>query len=134
MATRCTATNRDGTPCKAWAVRDTDPPRCSSHGGLDHAALTHGAGDLATLDAVIADLAAKYAHLSTYIDANDDTLSPALLARFLALHGQTASRLGRLVRDRQALRAAQGLGPDGDLAAAIDAALDELGDELGVAL
>ncbi|MGC9349112.1 MAG: hypothetical protein ACP5JG_13285 [Anaerolineae bacterium] len=30
---RCTALRRDGTPCAAWAVRGSEPPRCSSHGG-----------------------------------------------------------------------------------------------------
>jgi len=31
--TKCTATNANGRPCKAWAVRDTSPPLCASHSG-----------------------------------------------------------------------------------------------------
>ena len=33
MATRCSATTASGHPCRAWAVRETKPPRCSAHGG-----------------------------------------------------------------------------------------------------
>ena len=36
MATRCSATVRDGDstrPCRAWAVHETNPPLCSAHGG-----------------------------------------------------------------------------------------------------
>jgi hypothetical protein len=32
---RCTAVRADGEPCRAWAVRGTDPPRCAAHGGTD---------------------------------------------------------------------------------------------------
>jgi hypothetical protein len=32
--TRCTATTASGKPCKAWAIRDSDPPRCAPHAGL----------------------------------------------------------------------------------------------------
>lgn len=31
--TRCTATTTRGQPCKRWAVRGSDPPRCAAHGG-----------------------------------------------------------------------------------------------------
>lgn len=27
----CTATTAAGTPCRAWATHDSDPPRCSAH-------------------------------------------------------------------------------------------------------
>ena len=30
---KCTAIKRDGRKCRAWAVRDSDPPQCSAHGG-----------------------------------------------------------------------------------------------------
>lgn len=29
----CTATKHDGTPCKAWAVRNSNPSLCAAHGG-----------------------------------------------------------------------------------------------------
>lgn len=28
---RCTATKKDGTPCRTFAVKGTDPPRCLFH-------------------------------------------------------------------------------------------------------
>ena len=31
--TRCTATCADGSPCRAWSVHRTEPPRCAAHGG-----------------------------------------------------------------------------------------------------
>jgi len=30
---RCEATRKDGQPCRAWAVRGSDPPRCAAHRG-----------------------------------------------------------------------------------------------------
>ena len=32
MPTQCTATTRHG-PCRAWALRDSNPPLCSAHAG-----------------------------------------------------------------------------------------------------
>lgn len=29
---RCSATTRSGAPCRAWAMRDSDPPLCATHG------------------------------------------------------------------------------------------------------
>jgi hypothetical protein len=106
-----------------------------------------GARDAVGVDIadVIADLAAKQATLSRYIDRcfpagsaperdNSDgaMATPDLhaIARLLALHGQNASRLGRLLRDQRAL---SGDAADG-IAGAIAQALDELSTELGVVL
>ena len=33
---RCTHSTKAGHPCKAWAVRGTEPPACSIHAGLTH--------------------------------------------------------------------------------------------------
>lgn len=30
---KCTAVNQDGRRCRAWAVRESEPPQCSAHGG-----------------------------------------------------------------------------------------------------
>lgn len=30
---KCSADTRDGRPCNAWALRDSDPPLCSTHAG-----------------------------------------------------------------------------------------------------
>jgi hypothetical protein len=72
----------------------------------------------------------KQTRLSAYIEAHADELDVADLARLLALHGQNASRLGRLLRDKRAL---SGQSADG-LLDALGKALDELGTELGIQL
>lgn len=146
MATICTATKADGTPCKAWAIADTDPPRCAAHGGAtgkpgapkgNQNAVKHGfyAGYTApgvTIDDVLDDLAAKQRALSDYITARleDPETDVANIAHLFALHAQTASRLGRLLRDRRAIT---GDAADG-IAGAIGQALDELGSILGADL
>jgi hypothetical protein len=130
---RCTAATRSGRPCRAWAVRGSEPPRCASHGGArpdpGSWAIPTAGDDHAPIDigAIIADLAAKQALLSRYIEqcTAEETIPLRDLARLLALHAQTASRLGRLLRDQRAL--------GGDSADAfrhaIDQALDELSGE-----
>jgi hypothetical protein len=52
------------------------------------------------------------------------------LTHLLRIHGQNASRLGRLLRDRRAL---SGDAADG-ISGAVAQALDELSNELGVEL
>ncbi|MGC9346697.1 MAG: hypothetical protein ACP5JG_01050 [Anaerolineae bacterium] len=151
MSKHCTAYKKDGTPCRAWAVRGSDPPRCAAHGGGkapvgapkgNQNALKHGLyaripppeadlGDIPdTINAVIRDLAIKQARLSNYINGNLRDLDVRTLARLLQLHAQTASRLGRLLRDQRAL---SGEAADG-ISGAIAQALDELSNELGVDL
>jgi hypothetical protein len=112
------------------------PARCATSGGQPYAAphpppsvTDHPAPRRcsATTDIsdVILDLAAKQAQLSQLIDACFEALDPRTipdLARLLALHGQNASRIGRLLRDRQALSSET----TDELTEAIDAALDEL--------
>jgi hypothetical protein len=123
---RCTATCADGSPCKAWAVHGTSPPRCAAHGGTlarigappgNRNALKHGyyartapGGPLQslppedwTIETIILDLCTKQTRLSHYIDEHSADMSPDELARFLRLHGMNASRLGRLLRDKHAL-------------------------------
>jgi hypothetical protein len=156
---RCTATCADGRPCRAWAVRGSDPPRCSSHGGGrapvgappgNQNACTHGfyaqgpadddggddwcdawrpSEDVCRIDAVIADLYAKQQRLSRYIDHNADDLTPEQLARFHQIYAQSCSRLGRLLRDREAMG-----GFDEGMNRIINRTLDELGEEWGVDL
>ena len=146
---RCTATTHSGRPCRAWAMHHTNPPRCAIHAGRalggappgNRNAVTHGyyttpdlSGDLhIDLNRIILDLAAKQAQLSAMIDhclqdINGHDLRD--IARLMALHAQTASRLGRLLRDQDALS-----GNTADqLQEAIDFALDELSEEWGVEL
>lgn len=140
--TRCTATTAKGQPCRAWAVPNSQPPLCAAHGGaakspgapagnknaLIHGFYAHYDTPGVGIDAVIADLAAKQAALSIYLDehlTDPDTDIPALSGLF-QIHAQTASRLGRLLRDRRAL---SGEASDG-ISGAIAQALDELATEL----
>ena len=40
--TRCSATTADGRPCRAYAVKGTDPPLCSAHSGRNRACPEQG--------------------------------------------------------------------------------------------
>lgn len=133
----------------------TDPPRCSAHGGGSRPvgapknnknAEKHGyysnterqrrcskpEAPLTDIADIIADLARKQLQLSRLIEAQLSQTDVDLdaLGRLFALHGQNASRLGRLLRDRRAL---SGDAADG-IAGAIAQALDELSTELGTEL
>ena len=93
------------------------------------------AARLETIDDVVADALAKqsrFSELLAQIDDEEGPLSGDLegLGRLFALHGQNASRLGRLLRDQRAL---SGQAADG-LLEAIGKALDEISTELGVTL
>jgi hypothetical protein len=130
-AVRCAATTATGTPCKAWAVRGSDPPRCAAH-RRSQAAPPPEAGEAAppSLDAAIADLYRRLGQLSRYIDERLADLEPGLYARLASLQGQLTSRLGRLLRDRQQL---EGDAAD-QLIQAVHQALDDISTEWGVEL
>ncbi len=114
-------------------------PRCATHRGPADAAPEHGAlavpdhlnRDLRTIDGIVADLADRQAQLTGYLEqvlAEGGNIGE--VAKVFALHGQNASRLGRLLRDQRALS-----GESADsLLAAIGKALDEISTELGVKL
>jgi hypothetical protein len=74
----------------------------------------------------------KQVALDAYIDRILVTGQPSVreLSHLLQIHGQNASRLGRLLRDRRAL---SGDAADG-ISGAIAQALDELSSELGTDL
>ena len=142
---RCTATTTAGNPCKAWAVADTEPPICAAHGAtgkkpgapkqnqnaLKHGLFTASPQTPLTITAIIDDLHAKQATISAFIDKHMHTETDIEdLVRLLQLHGQNASRLGRLLRDQRAL---SGEAADG-IAGAIGAALDELSTQMGIEL
>ncbi len=88
--------------------------------------------EFAGIGDVVADMLARQAQLSGFIERQ--TLGGEMdcesMARLLALLGQNASRIGRLLRDQRAL---SGAAADG-LLDAIGKALDEIGTELGVSL
>ena len=85
---------------------------------------------LQTIDDVVADLLEKQARLSELLDQADPEEDADSLVKLFALHGQNASRLGRLLRDQRAL---SGQAADG-LLEAIGKALDEISTEIGVPL
>jgi len=147
---RCTATTRKGTPCQAWAVPGSDPPTCASHrltgprpgpprGNAN--AITHGAyrdekPAAVDLQARIADLDRRIERLSRYIDQAEvgdgegGTITVGDYTRLVSLHGQLTSRIGRLLRDQQQL----GGGDISEMQAAIDQALTQAGQVLGIEL
>ena len=144
MATRCTALKHNQTPCKAWAVKETNPPRCAAHGGgkkpvgappgnknaEKHGAYAQPKAAGPDIDERIADLNRRIESLSAYIDTHTADLDTEILIKLLALHGQLSSRLGRLMRDRQILH-----GDDtSELQQAIEEALDIVSDFLEVQL
>jgi len=134
---RCTATTVKGAPCRAWAVRGSDPPRCRVH--LLRSVEGTKCVEMPENDAVdltrhIVDLADQVRDLARLIrDAQvveGEPLSLAEYRRLLALHGALCSRLSRMLRDRQQLQ-----GDDQtELDAAIQDALDLAGEILGVDL
>ena len=158
MGVRCGARTAKGTACQAWAVRGTDPPRCSAHGGGQRPlgapkgnqnAQKHGLyarkrkvlakGPLPKkplpgsrsrgLEQVIVDLEDRLSQLTHYIDVNLEHLGADPYARLVNLQGQLASRLGRLYRVQHEVS-----GGDDELTRAVHQALDELGDEWGTPL
>lgn len=144
MPTKCTFIKANGEQCKAWATLGTDPPRCSTHNGKPGGApvgnsnrAVHGfyaqpVKELSTIDDILADAMKRQAQLSSFIDECCATgeADVETMAKLLALHGQNASRLGRLLRDQRAL---SGASADG-LLAAVSAALDEISTELDLPL
>ena len=103
--------------------RASTRPRCT----VSPPAAPHAAPPLATIQDIITDMLAKQSRLSALLDEEQEIEQ---LATLLQLHGQNASRLGRLLRDQRAL---SGESADG-LLDAIGKALDELGTELGTQL
>ena len=117
--------SQDGSPLRARrARRDESAPDYGPSGGQSER-------DLTTIEGVISDLAERQARLTAYLEQvlaeGGDIVE---VAKVFALHGQNASRLGRLLRDRRAL---SGDSADG-LLDAIGQALDEIGTELGMRL
>ncbi len=117
---RCAAICADGSPCRAWAVRGTQPPRCAPHGGGrapvgappgNQNARTHryyAHRDVPpegwTLETLIADVAARHEGISGYLERllADDQVAPADVPRPFALYAVSASRLKSFFCQRQA--------------------------------
>ncbi len=130
---RCSGTTRAGEPCKAYAVRGTQ--LCSAHSRSVGAPVgnknrqTHGfysARKMEGIGDVVSDLLRRQEQLSAYIDEQiSEGISSDDMVKLVALSAQIASRLGRLERDRRALK---GESPDG-LLEAISKIFDEINTE-----
>ena len=115
MNTKCAAITKAGSPCRAWAVRESDPPRCSAHGrgkapigapagnqnAKSHGLYTNNGKAPFDLDARITDLDRRVQQLSLHIDNNLHSLEADEYNTLFGLQGALTSRLGRLMRDRQ---------------------------------
>jgi hypothetical protein len=151
----CSATTAAGNPCKAWAVRGTDPPLCSAHAGRNVGAgappgnqnrRTHGyyarilaqefadfidTGQELSLEEEIVCARILLRRLVTYLGADPDnppSLNQQHRATDLAL--QATRTIARLLRDQRAVT-----GDTADqFADVIGQALDLLGQDYGIDL
>jgi hypothetical protein len=116
--------------CRAWSKIGYD--RCVAHVGKPPPAETAGDKPLPTINNVIRDLDERQRRLTAYIESQVENeggeLSAREIAALLGLYGQNAVRLGRLLRDRQALA---GESTDA-IVKAIEKALDKLAADWGV--
>jgi hypothetical protein len=131
----------EGKSCGTWPGRGTEAGRCDAHagpgsggedGGRDAYPRARKLQEGCTIEAVIDDLYRQQVLLSEAIDRlrTEEDATVTELTRLLRIHGQNASRLGRLLRDRRAL---SGDAADG-ISGAIGQALDELSNEWGIPL
>ena len=153
---RCVAIRIDGRACRAWAVRGSEPPLCSSHGGNGAAgeirqpaeavtrsskgAEQHAAGpeleDVAALvslaldDSLEDEVAASRIAVQRVMEELRQALSPAEFARLAALVFRGSDTIARLLRAQRELSGETAEG----MAGAISEALDGLGDEWGIEL
>ena len=135
---RCSAACADGSACRAWAMRGSDPPLCAAHSGRVGAppgnrnAVRHGfysrpVQEVSGIGDVVLDLEHRITRMMDFLDECQDREE---MLRATALYGQMVSRYGRLLRDKRAL---SGESADGILDA-IGKALDEINTELGTEL
>jgi uncharacterized protein YjcR len=153
---KCTASTQSGKPCRAWALRESDPPRCSAHAGRNQGAgapkgnqnrLAHGfysrfytLEELADLleTADIPELAAEIATARIAVrrvlqflhDQNGRHLDPQHFHASIALLFTGSSTVARLLRQQRAI---SGEAAD-TLTEALAAALEQVGDQLDLDL
>lgn len=134
VSRRCSGITKADRPCRAWAMRRSDPPRCAACLRRTGAPVgnqnrkTHGfyaqpTSRLQSIGDVVEDLLGKQEQLSAYIDGQlTEGADPEEMIKLLALSAQNASRLGRLMRDQRAL---SGESADG-LLEAVGKLMDEI--------
>ncbi len=118
MSQKCSANKKDGLVCRAWAVRDSDPPLCSAHSKLvvtlgekrpppqresvykstytveEVAQLLHLAIDHSLDD----ELTAARVAVRRVLNQLKDELTPAEYARLASVIFTGANTISRLVR------------------------------------
>lgn len=151
MPQKCTATTKNGQPCKSWAIPKSN--LCAAHSGkhggaptgnqsrrthglysrhfnqAELAALSELIGQQPNLDDEIALAKVINARAVRYLSENPDM--PAV--EFVALANVALTGTGRVASLLRAWRAISGDAADG-IAAAIASALDELSNEWGISL
>lgn len=114
--------------------RVTSPETGIANAGEYVSAATSAVAEASTLSEIIAyitqDLFNKYLALSNYIDRHLEELPLPEMAHLFALHAQTATRLGRLLRDQHIINADSPSSLDN----AMDIAFDQLSEIFGVQL
>ena len=114
-ARRCEAFKPDGSACRAWAQRGSDPPRCAAHSGRvgappgnrnaqRHGAYSRPVSPITNIDDAVQDLERRLTQLAGYLDDCEDKED---MLRAMGLYGQMVSRYGRLLRDKRALTVAR---------------------------
>lgn len=122
---RCTALTAAGRACQAWAVRGSEPPRCSAHGGGNPGARQQEREAALGEEIVVVRrlLWRLVEHLEEHPELGLQEM--ALIASMLL---DTTRTMARLLRDERALRGETAEG----IAGAIGQALDELAVEWGL--
>lgn len=152
MKRKCSAKTNAGRACRAWAVRDSEPPLCPAHAGLTNGLnfvekqrpeagfygrelttqeltdLVIYADDVTLSDEIAASRVMVRRLLSVLQD--EDELSVRELTRLASTVFNGSRVVARLLRDERAL---SGEAADG-IAGAIGMALDELATEWGLDL
>ena len=154
MKRKCSAITNAGRPCRAWAMRDSDPPLCPAHAGANQGAgapagnqnaRKHGfysqhftrqeLADLVTLagdpslDDEIALARVALRRLFNFLNDEDD-LTPREMGAIGPLIFTGTRAVAELLRHQRAI---SGEAADG-ISGAIAQALDELSTEWGVEL
>ena len=135
MPTRCTAQTKAGKPCQAFAVHNSNPPRCAAHGGssapvgappgntnaLKHGYYARPAGP--TIEDAIHGLTEAMTRIWQLIEQHEGPNGH--LAHLFQIYTQACSRLSRLLRDQQSFSG----GAQAEFEQAINAALDHLSEK-----
>ena len=151
-SSRCSATRSGGTPCRAWATRDSDPPLCSAHAvGNAHDSGARGAGggfyspfltptELAevvalasdeSLDDEIALARVCCLRLFQYLNSADGQTTPGTTFATLTATALSGTRtVARLLRERKLI---SGTAAD-NLAGSLETILQQVGEQLGAGL